>query len=239
MKKDNDSLRVLLKKELLISLKTPSAYVVIVVFLLISGYMFADSLFLNNVATLRPFFSLTTILFLFFIPALTMRAFSEEFKTGTIEIISTHPVSRAKLVSAKSMSGLIIVVASLIPTVIYFIVIAAAGDIDAGTVFSGYIGLLLLAAGYVSVGIFASSLTENQVAAFIISLFLLFIFFVLDKVTSLTTGQYAFILQYISSDFHLENFYKGVIDLRDLVYFCGVTAFFSVLTTKWMELKSK
>lgn len=239
MKKNNDSLKVLLKKEILVSLKTPSAYVVIVVFLLISGYLLADNLFLNNVATLRPFFSWTTIMFLFFVPALTMRAFSEEFKGGTIEIISTHPVSKARLVSAKILSALIIVVASLIPTVVYFVVIASLGEIDGGTVLSGYIGLLLLAAGYISVGVFASSLTENQVAAFIISLFLLFIFFALDKVTSLTTGQFAYILQYISSDFHLENFYKGVIDLRDVIYFCGVTAFFSVLTTKWMELKSK
>ena len=93
MKQESNSFKILLKKEILISLKTPSAYVVIIVFLLISGYMFAEDLFLANVATLRPFFSLTTILFLFFIPALTMRSFSEEFRNGTIEIIVTHPVS--------------------------------------------------------------------------------------------------------------------------------------------------
>jgi len=234
-----DSFRVLLKKELLVSLKTPSAYVVIIVFLLISGYMFADNLFLANVATLRPFFSLTTILFLFFIPALTMRSFSEEFKNGTIEIIVTHPVSRGRLVLAKFLSSLVIVLAALIPTVVYFIIISSLGQIDGGTVLAGYFGLLLLSAGYVSAGVFASSLTQNQVAAFIISLFILFIFFILDKVTSLATGPIAFILQYISSDFHLENFYKGAIDLRDVVYFGGVAMFFSILTMKWLELKSK
>jgi len=239
MAQKNNSLTVLLKKELLISLKTPSAYVVIIVFLLISGYMFAQDLFLANVATLRPFFSLTTILYLFFIPALTMRSFSEEFRSGTIEIIVTHPVSSEKLVFAKFLSSLVIVAVALVSTLIYFFVISGLGGIDSGTVLAGYIGLLFLSAGYIAAGIFASSLTQNQVAAFIISLFILFIFFILDKVTSLATGQFAYILQYISSDFHLVNFYKGVIDLRDVIYFSGVATFFSVLTMKWLELKSK
>ncbi len=239
MKRDSNNWTALLKKEILISLKTPAAYVVIIVFLLISGYMFADSLFLSNVATLRPFFSLTSILFLFFIPALTMRGFSEEFRNGTIELIVTHPISRGKMITAKLLSSYIIVVASLVPTLFYFIVVASLGDIDAGAAFAGYIGLLFLAAGYVSVGIFASSLTQNQVAAFIIALFLLFIFFILDKVTALTTGSVAFVLQYASSDFHLANFYKGVIDFRDVVYFGGIVFFFSSLTAKWLELKFK
>ena len=122
---------------------------------------------------------------------------------------------------------------------VYFIIVAGVGEIDNGAVLSGYLGLIFLAAGYVSVGVFASSLTQNQVAAFITALFILFIFFILDKVTSLATGQFVYILQYISADFHLENFYKGVIDLRDVIYFCGVTTFFSALTMKWLELKSK
>ncbi len=212
---------------------------VIIVFLMISGYMLADGLFLSNVASLRPFFSLTSILFLFFIPALTMRSFSEEFKNGTIEIIVTHPIGRGRIVAGKFLSSFIIVAAALIPTLIYYIMVAGLGNIDGGTVLSGYIGLMFLAAGYVSVGIFASSLTQNQVAAFIISLFVLFIFFILDKVTALATGPAAYALQYASSDFHLENFYKGVIDLRDVVFFCGVTVFFSILTSKWLELKFK
>ncbi len=239
MKRDNNSLTVLLKKELLVALKTPAAYVVIVVFLLISGYLYADNLFPSNVATLRPFFSLTTILFLFFIPALTMRTFSEEFRNGTIEVIVTHPISRGKLIGAKFLATFIIVLTSLIPTVVYFIAVASLGNIDSGTVLTGYLGLLFLSAGYISVGIFASSLTQNQVAAFIIALFILFIFFILDKVTALTTGSLAYILQYASSDFHLENFYKGMVDLRDVIYFCGVAAFFSSLASKWLELKSK
>jgi ABC-2 type transport system permease protein len=239
MKQESDSFKALLKKELLISVKTPSPYVVIIVFLLISGYMFAQNLFLADVATLRPFFSLTTILYLFFIPALTMRTFSEEFRSGTIEIIATHPMSRGKLVMAKFLSSLITVAAALVPTLVYFFVLVELGQIDGGTVIAGYLGILFLSAGYVSAGIFASSLTQNQVAAFIISLFILFVFFILDKVTSLAAGQLAYILQYASSDFHLENFYKGVIDLRDIIYFCGVTTFFSVLTVKWLELKSR
>lgn len=240
MKQDsNNSLKVLLKKEILISLKTPSAYVVIIVFLLISGYMFADSLYLSNVATLRPFFTLTSILFLFFIHALTMRSFSEEFRNGTLEVLVTHPVSRTKLIAAKILSSYIIVVASLVPTIFYFIVVASLGNIDPGAAFAGYLGLLFLAAGYVAAGVFASSLTQNQVVAFIIALFVLFIFFILDKVTALTTGSVAYILQYASSDFHLANFYKGAIDLRDVIYFLGVTLFFSSMTSKWLELKFK
>ena len=229
----------LLKKEILISLKTPTAYVVIIVFLLISGYLLADNLFLSNVASLRPFFSLTNILFLFFVPALTMRTFSEEFRNGTIEVIATHPVSRGRLVAAKFVSSYAVVIAALVPTLFYFLVIALLGSIDAGTVVAGYIGMLLLSAGYVSIGIFASSLTQNQVAAFIITLFVLFIFFILDKVTALASGNIAFILQYASSDFHLENFYKGMVDFRDVVYFGGMVFFFYSLTSKWLELKFK
>jgi len=239
MKKDNKTIGVLLRKEILISLKTPAAYVVIIVFLLISGYIFADGLFLSNVATLRSFFSLTNILFLFFIPALTMRSFSEEFRNGTLEVLVTHPVSRSRLVAAKLLASYLVVVASLAPTLIYLIIVAGLGDLDVGAAFAGYIGLLLLAAGYVATGVFASSLTQNQVAAFIIALFVLFIFFILDKVTALTGGTFAYVLQYVSSDFHLENFYKGVIDLRDVVYFAGVTAFFASMTSKWLELKFK
>lgn len=137
--------QTLLKKELLISLKTPAAYVFIIIFLLISGYMFADSLFLSNVATLRSFFSLTTIIFLFFIPALTMRSFSDEFRSGTIEIVVTHPITRGRLIAAKLLSSFIIVVASLVPTIIYYMIVSDLGSIDGGTVFSGYIGLLFLA----------------------------------------------------------------------------------------------
>ncbi len=240
MKQDkNNSLSVLLRKELLISLKTPSAYVVIIVFLLISGYMFAEGLYLSNVATLRPFFSLTGILFLFFIPALTMRSFSEEFRSGTLELLVTHPVSRSRLIAAKLLASYLIVVASLVPTMFYFIVVASLGNIDLGASIAGYIGLLFLAAGYVSAGVFASSLTQNQVVAFIIALFILFIFFIADKVTALTTGSMAYVLQYASSDFHLSNFYKGAIDLRDVIYFAGVTFFFSSMTSKWLELKFK
>ncbi len=237
--RNKNSLSVLLKKEILVSIKSPAAYVVIIVFLLISGYLFADGLFLSNVATLRPFFSLTGILFLFFIPALTMRSFSEEFRNGTLEVLATHPISRSRLVFAKALSSFLVVVAALIPTVFYFIVVASLGNIDPGTAFAGYLGLLFLAAGYVSVGVFASSLTQNQVAAFIIALFVLFIFFILDKVTALTTGSLAYILQYASSDFHLATFYKGAIDIRDVVYFCGVAVFFVSLTSKWLELKFK
>ncbi len=240
MKQDStNSMWALLKKEILISLKTPSAYVVIIVFLLISGYMFADSLFLSSVATLRPFFTLTSILFLFFIPALTMRSFSEELRSGTLEVLVTHPISRGKLVTAKLLSSYLIVVASLVPTLFYLLVVGSIGNIDPGTAIAGYLGLLFLAAGYVSAGVFASSLTQNQVVAFIITLFVLFLFFILDKVTALTTGSLAYILQYASSDFHLSNFYKGAVDLRDVVYFCGVTVFFSGMTSKWLELKFK
>ncbi len=154
-----------------------------------------------------------------------------------MEVLVTHPVSRTNLITAKLLSSYLIVVASLVPTLLYYVIVASLGNIDSGAAIAGYIGLLFLAAGYVSAGVFASSLTQNQVVAFIISMFVLFIFFILDKVTALTTGSVAYVLQYASSDFHLASFYKGAIDLRDVVYFCGVTLFFSSLTSKWLELK--
>jgi len=239
MKTKESKLTPLLKKELLIYMKSPSNYVVMVIFLLIGGYIFADGLFVANVASMRSFFTLSDVLFLFFIPAVTMRSFSEEFRNGTIEMIATHPVSRWNMILSKYFSTYILVLATLIPTLIYFFIVASLGKIDPGTVAAGYFGIILLAGGYLAAGVFASSLTQNQVAAFIIALFILFIFFVLDKVTALTSGNLAYVLQYASSDFHLSNFYRGIIDLRDIIYFCSVAVLFLALTEKWLELKFK
>lgn len=229
----------LLRKELRIYLKSPSSYVVMVIFLLITGYIFADGLFVSNVASLRSFFTLSAVLFLFFVPAITMKSFSEEFRNGTIELLATHPISRWNMILSKYFSIYLLVVVTLLPTLIYYVIIASLGKIDSGTVVAGYFGIILLAGGYVAAGIFASSLTQNQVAAFIIGLFILFIFFILDKVTALTSGNVAYVLQYASSDFHLSNFYKGVIDLRDIIYFFSVGVLFLALTEKWLELKFK
>ncbi|MGB9591782.1 MAG: ABC transporter permease [Candidatus Kryptoniota bacterium] len=239
MKTRENKLTPLLKKELLIYMKSPSNYVVMVIFLLIAGYIFADGLFVANIASLRSFFTLSAVLFIFFVPAITMRSFSEEFRNGTIEVIATHPVSRWNMIVSKFFSTYLLVLATLLPTLIYYVIVASLGKIDPGTVIAGYFGIVLLAGGYIAAGIFASSLTQNQVAAFIIGLFILFIFFILDKVTALTSGTLAYVLQYASSDFHLSNFYRGVVDLRDIIYFGSVSIFFLALTEKWLELKFK
>jgi ABC-2 type transport system permease protein len=222
---------------------------VLVVFLLVTGlflwvfpgvYNIPD----NGYATLEGLFLLAPWLYLFLVPAITMRLFADEKRTGTIELLLTHPISDFQLVLAKFSAGLVLVIFSLIPTLLYFLSIYwlgnPVGSIDVGATWGSYIGLFMLAAIYVSIGVFASSITDNQIVSFILAMGISFIFYLgLDFAAS---SGIPYVIEQILSYFSINNHYlsisRGVVDMRDMVYFLGMALLFLYTTALLLRKKN-
>ena len=216
------------KKEVRSYLNSPAAYIVVTFFLLFTGYFFGSNLFLMNQANLRTAFGIIPLVFIFFMPAITMRLIAEEKKAGTIELLVTYPIKDSEIIIGKFLSALTLLAAALVFTWFYVISVSLLGNLDGGQVVAGYFGLLLMGAAYLSIGIFASALTENQIVAFIVALVIIFVFFLLDKILFFIPAPLVSIFQYLSIDYHFENISRGVIDTRDLLYYFSVI-FFSLL----------
>ncbi|MEJ7558751.1 MAG: gliding motility-associated ABC transporter permease subunit GldF [Pedobacter sp.] len=228
------------KRELFSLLNSLMAYITIGVFLLASGlllWFFPDTSILDyGYAELNSFFSLAPFLFLFLIPAITMRSFAEERREGTYVLLATRPITDWQIILGKYFSCLMIVLLALIPTVIYYISIYnlgyPVGNIDSGAVLGSYIGLLLLSCAYTAIGIFCSSLTNNQVVAFAIAVFLSFIalsgFDAISKIFGLRSLE-NYLLS-LSINQHYQSISRGVLDTRDLVYFLTFVLLFLGLT---------
>ena len=225
------NIKTIYSKELKSYFNSPIAYIVIIVFLAIVGYFFTSSLFSNNMATLRGMFDMVPFVFLFFIPAITMRSFSEEKKQGTIELLLTKPVKEYELVIGKFLSAFVLMVITLLPTLVYVLAVVLMGDTDKGALIGGYLGLILMGAIYIGVGIFASSLTENQVIAFIISFVAVFALFMMGKVLQQISPGLVSTVEFLSADYHYSNISRGVIDTRDLFYYFSLI-FLTVFLTK-------
>lgn len=213
---------IIFKREVRTFFSSPVAYIVITLFLLLTGWFFFSTFFLSERADIRDFFNLLPIVFSFIIPALTMRLFAEEYRSGSFEISTTLPISLIDIIAGKFLATLFFVIVMLVPTMIYPMFISFLGDLDPGPVIGGYVGAVLLAGAYSSLGILASSLTSNQIVAFIISaagcFFLTIISSMLIFIPSFLTGFF----QYLGAVFHFNNIAKGIIDSRDLVYFISV-----------------
>ena len=220
------------KKELKSYFDSPIAYIIITIFLLISGWFFFSDLFLVNQATLRNLFGIIPFIFMFFIPAITMRLISEEKKSGTIEILLTLPVKDHQIILGKFLAGLILISLAVILTLVYAFTLSGLGNLDFGSVVSGYLGLILLGATYLSIGIFTSSLTQNQIVAFIISFLIIFVLYLLDNVLIFMPGFLASVLEYLSVNYHFSNISRGVIDSRDVIYYLSLIFFFLFLAVR-------
>ena len=223
------------KRELHSYFTSPIAYVVITVFLLISGWFFSSNLFLMNQASLRTAFSIIPLIFIFFVPAITMRLISEEKKSGTIELLVTMPIKDHEIVLGKYFAALVLLVVALAFTLIYAISLAFLGNLDAGPTIGGYIGLVFMGGTYLALGLFASSLTENQIVAFIISFLIIFVLFMLDKVLFFVPSGLTTIFEYLSIDYHFNNISRGVIDSRDVIYYLSVIVLGLVLASRMIE----
>ena len=230
------SIITIYKKELRSFFTSPMAYIFLVVFALVNGYFFTNTFFLYNQSDMRALFGIVPLVYLFFIPAVSMGLISREKSLGTIEIISTLPVRERDIVLGKYLAGLTLILVALFSTIIHYITLYNVGTtVDHGAVFTGYLGLALLGGVYTSVGVFASSLTENQVIAFIVGIAIVLAFFLMDKLLFFVPASMAVIIQYLSTEFHLSNISRGVIDTRNLIYFGSVIGFFLSMTTRILE----
>ncbi len=231
----------LLSKEISEFFSTITGYVVVVVFLL------ANSLFLwifpgdtnvldSGYASLDTFFMMAPWIFLFLVPAVTMRSFAEESRSGTLELLFTRPLTDIQIVMGKYFAGLILVLVSLVPTLVYVLSVwmlgNPPGNLDLGGVWGSYIGLFFLALVYVAIGIFSSSLTDNPIVAFIVAVLLSFVLYIgFDFLSSMDTfRQINFLVIKIGINEHYKSMSRGVIDSRDILYFLGVIALFLWMT---------
>ncbi len=234
------------KKEISLFFSSLIAYISIGVFLLVTGlflWVFPDTNVLDyGFASLENYFGLAPWVFLFLIPAVTMRSFSEEIKSGTIELLSTRPISDLQIVLGKYFAAFFLVLFALIPTLIYFYTIynlgTPAGNIDTGATWGSYIGLMFLGATFTAIGLFASSITSNQIVSFIIGVFLCFFFFIAFDYLSRLSVFYASLdtfVQMLGIDYHYRSISRGVVDTRDVIYFLSVITVFILMTKTVLE----
>jgi ABC-2 type transport system permease protein len=209
---------------------SPIAYIVIAVFLLVTGWLFFSTFFVFNQADLRNFFNLLPMTFAFVVPAITMRLFAEELNTGSYETLLTLPVTFRDIILGKFLAGVIFVGAILVPTVAYPLFIAGMGELDWGPVVGGYAGALMLGAAFTAIGLFASALTRNQIIAFILGALICFVLTVLDRMLFFFPAPILNVVNYLGASSHFQNVAKGIIDSRDVLYFLSL-AFLGLYAT--------
>lgn len=216
------------RKELGSFFDSPMAYLVILAFLGTSGFFtwwFGTDIFMRGIADLSTFFNVANWALFILIPALTMRTLAEERKSGTLDLLLTRAITPQQVVFGKFLACFALIALTLACTLPYYATVALLGPIDHGPAICGYFGLLLMSAAYLGLGIFASSLTSNQITAFILALVLMAIFhFGTSVVAANTTGLAGQVFRYLSAGTHYESMGRGVIDSRDLVYFLSLAA---------------
>ncbi len=210
------------RKEFSAYFVSPIAYIVISIFLLVTGWFFFTTFFLFNQANLRTFYTLLPVVFAFVIPAITMRLISEELNIGSDEILLTMPVTYGDVIIGKFLASVALIIAMLIPTLAYPLTVSFMGQLDWGPVLGGYVGAVFMGAAFSGVGLFASALTRNQIIAFIIGLAICFMLTLIDKMLFFLPQSLLGVFSYLGADFHFQNIAKGIIDSRDILYFISV-----------------
>ena len=212
----------LAKKELYSYFYSPIAYVVIVIYLLFAGWFFFSRFFLFGTMDLRTYFGTAPLLLMFLAPAITMRLLSEEVNSGSYEMLMTLPLTTMQMLLGKLLAAFAFLAITIGLTLSYPLTLSTLGPLDWGPVVGGYVGLLALGAAYLSLGLFTSALTRNQIVAFILGFAICFSLFLVDKVIMFAPGFLVGILEYLGVEYHFQNFTRGVIDSKDLVYFASV-----------------
>jgi len=236
---DRTNIGALYRKELKAYFNSPIAYVVMSVFLLIVGWFFASDLFLVGQATLRTFFEVARLILVFFIPAITMRLLAEERQSGSLQLLVTYPITDIEIVVAKWLGAMTLIGITLVFTFIYWLTLILFGNPDEGAIFGGYLGLLLMGAAGSALGLYASSISQNQVIAFVISFTVLFALFMLGNLLMFLPSWIAPVLEYLSLGYHLENLSRGVLDTRDLIYFLSFTVLGLALAAERLAARSE
>jgi ABC-2 type transport system permease protein len=233
-----DNIRIIYRKEISSLFNSPVAYVVLVVFTLITAWFFSNTFFLTNQSDLRTLFDVIPIVYVFFIPAITMGLIARERNAGTMELLTTLPLTDGEIVLGKFLAAWSLIGIALLFTCVHFVTLMMVGkNVDMGALLSGYAGLLLVGAVYAAIGVFGSAITPNQITAFLISFMIIFILFILEKILIFVPTFMAPALQFMSMDYHLENISRGVVDSRNLIYFGSMIAFFLLLSTRILEIR--
>jgi len=231
------SLKTIYKKELLGYFNSMIAYVVLTVYVVITNWLFLRGFFIINQANMRNYFSLLPWVFLFFVPAITMRLWSEERKSGTIELLLTFPINDYEVILGKYLAALTFLSIGLLLSFTIPITLLILGQPDIGVIIGGYLGALLLGAAYLSIGSYISSLTGNQIVSFILSVSVIFLFFLLGQNFFLYTmpAKLAPLFKYLGLGAHFDSVSRGVIDSRDIIYYLSVITLFLYFNVKFIE----
>lgn len=232
-----NTISALFKKEFRSYFFSPIAYVIITVYLVISNFLFFQGFFLMNQAQMTSYFQLLPWIFLFLIPAITMRIWAEEKKTNTLELLLTWPVKDINVVLGKFLSAFVFLAIIILLSITIPVSIALLGNPDMGPIIGGYIGSFLLGAAYIAIGMWVSSLTENQIVAFIGGVVVTFMLFIVGNQFS-TMKAPSFIvplLDYVGLGSHFESISRGVIDTRDIIYYLSVIGFFLFLNVRSLQ----
>jgi ABC-2 type transport system permease protein len=227
------------KRELRTYFNSPIAYIVVTVYMVLAGYLFFNTLFIEKQAEMRGYFSLTPMLFSFLIPAITMRLLAEEKGSGTLELLITMPVRDWEVVIGKFLAAMGLMTVLLGLTLAYAITLTFIGPVDKGPTYGGYFGLLLMSGAYVAIGVMASSLTRNQIIAFLIAFGISFSLYLFGRIVQIVPPALQPIVAFLSIDGHFESISRGVIDSRDVLYYASIMAVglmvatFSLESRKW------
>lgn len=223
------------QKELRAYFNSPVAYIVLSVFLLITGFFFTSSLFLVGQASMRGLFTLLPIVFLFFVPAITMRLLAEEKRSGSIELLVTLPTRDWEIVLGKFMAAWALIAAALLLTLVYTFTVSGIGDLDGGETVAGYIGAFLMGGAFAAIGVWASSLTRSQIVAFVIAMAVVAALYLVADLLPVFPLALAPVLQFLSVSYHFDNIARGVLDTRDLIYYVSLISLMLFLANRALE----
>lgn len=234
----------IIKKELRSYFNSPAAYIFIVVFLVVSSWLYVRSLFLINQADMKSFFTLIPWIFLIMVPAVSMKMWAEERKLGSIEVLLTLPIKDWHIVVGKFFASLLFVIIAIAGTAVLPILLQNIAEqsigIDVGAIIGSYIGTVLLVAAFLAIGLWASSITDNQIVAFILSVVVIFVLMIIGApdVLFLLPESIRFFVQNISLTHHYDSIIRGVIDSRDILYYVSVVIFFMTLNLQTIKQRN-
>jgi ABC-2 type transport system permease protein len=223
------------KREIRTYFNSPIAYIVVTVFMLLAGYLFFGSLFIERQAELRAYFNLMPLLLSFIVPAMAMRLVAEEKGSGSLEMLITMPVRDWQVIVGKFLGGMTLLATLVGLTLCYAVTVMLVGPLDKGPAIGGYVGVLLMGGAYMAIGVMASTFTRNQIVAFIIGFAISFALFLFYRLVQFTPESLQPLLSYLSIESHFESISRGVIDSRDVVYYLSVMVVSLVIATVTLE----
>lgn len=226
---------VISRREIRTYFNSPVAYIVVPVFVIITGYLFFTQLFLEKQADMRGFFNIMPLLFMFMIPAITMRLLADEKSSGTLELLITMPVRDWEVVVGKFLAAMALLCTAIGLTLVFAITVKSLGPLDRGPTIGGYLGLVLMGGAYVSIGVMASALTRNSIVSFIVAFAISFALYLLGRLTQFLPQSLQKLVAFLSIDGHFENIGRGVVDSRDVIYYLSVMTVCLLIATLSLE----